>query len=250
MRQAQVCEPLGLYPVTLYLDQSDISDLAFNRKDTTAAHRSRLRMLTARGDVRLRVSIAHFIESPKLSFRRLGAIHRLLAEIPHTVYARSYPADILRAELTGKHVDLRDHPVTALGIREVLRIACAVGVVGPFAEQIAYAKNQMKTILRTFNCLPPMSSPKMRTMAMPAHALQDALDSAIERGIRRGMLRSDVLDVMHLYYAAHSDVATVDGFVFEVTRKVRRLGNRTRWFRSSSMGDVLDHLEECRRRTV
>ena len=85
---------------------------------------------------------------------------------------------------------------------------------------------------------------------MPAHALQDALDSAIERDIRRDMLRSDVLDVMHLYYAAHSDVATVDGFVFEVTKKVRRLGDRTRWFRSSSMGDVLDHLEERRRRTV
>jgi hypothetical protein len=148
MRESrQAHEPLGRCPVTLYLDQSDISVLALSREDTTAAHRSRLRTLTTRGDVRLRVSIAHFIESPKLSFRRLGAIHRFLAEIPHTVYARSYPADILRVELTGEHVDLRDHPVTALGIREVLRIACTVGVFGPFAEQIAYSKNQIKTIL-------------------------------------------------------------------------------------------------------
>jgi len=117
------------------------------------------------------------------------------------------------------------------------------------AEQIAYSKNQIKTILRAFNCLPPRSSPRMSTTAMPAHALQDALDSAIERDIRRRGRRSDVLDVMHLYYAAHSDVATVDGFVFEVTRKLRRLGDRTLWLRSRSMGDVLDHLE-CRRRTV
>lgn len=238
----------GGRPVSLYLDTSDLSTLAFARPRTpNARERNRLAALAKSGSLQLRVSVAHFVEATRLSWRRLGPLFRLmLRDLPNTVLARRLPGLIVEAERSGAAVDLDDVPTQCLAWREILRLSLVAGVLGPYSENLALSKNQMKSLIRFLRAKSPRNSrvsPACAAVA-PAQALAQVLDAGLDRNLHRNARRSDFLDRIHVMYAAYSDVASVDAYVYDTTKAVRRhLRASTSWYRTGRVREILDAIE-------
>ncbi len=97
--------------LVLYLDQSDLSDLASRRGPNGqdyAQVRNHLVDLSRRGVVRVRTSVAHLIESLGLDWRRRRELRQLLLELPDAGFSRAYPGQIWEAELNGEAPVLGD----------------------------------------------------------------------------------------------------------------------------------------------
>jgi hypothetical protein len=235
-------------PLVLYLDQSDLSNLALGESGAQAIARARLRAQVARGAVVLRVSEAHMIESAQLSVRRMGVIIKFLRDLPNTVFAQARPAEILAAEAMREPIDLRDRAFAPFALRESIAVGWTAAVVGPHANIWAKSHNQVKDLLRWFfkaSTARATPLPRQRVADMPATALREDLLGAVERNLERRARRGDLLDALHLIYAVYADLATIDGFVHDVTKRARRdVPGGATWFRAGSIKELLDHIDQ------
>jgi hypothetical protein len=77
----------------------------------------------------------------------------------------------------------------------------------------------------------------------PACALRVAIDECERRDPARKTRSSTLYDVMHLAYATRCDIATIDGFNFRATEKVRTKLVRPKLFEVGNLGSVLDEAE-------
>ena len=229
---------------TLYLDQSDVSLLALDHRSALDVERHLLERLARSGRVRLLVSVAHLAETAQLSFKRCLAIMRYLNRLPGTVYAHAAPNAIYSAESLGKRVDMRELPVRHFGLRATMEAAVLAAHVVPIADAVAQSDNFVRDeMLARQGLRLRLRLPALHRAPGPATALYEVLRRQTQWGLQRPTRRSDTIDGMHLAYACYSDVATVDGFVYETTKKARAAHcHRTRWFRTGSLAEVLAHV--------
>lgn len=234
-------------PLTLYLDQSDLSYLAIEGGGRRDAERLHLEALARRGDVRLRVSFAHLAEIVRVKRVRRELFTAYLRKLPGTVHACAAPDEICAAEATGAPVDLDDQPLTAIGARRTLVAAFRAGTFEQYARLIAQSDGKVRDILNGFmraHGTRRLKRPGVRITTGPATTLRATLRDAVQWNLDRATKVGDTFDEVHLTYACYSDIATVDKHVFEVTRSARaNVASSTAWFKADSLREVLEHIE-------
>lgn len=104
-------------PLTVYLDQSDLSYLSTGRGPAGTDYvrlRDRLVRLSERGMLRVRASFVHVTESLRLRWHSQRAILELLRSLPRASFVRNFPHEFWRAELARRELEIREIPIAAV----------------------------------------------------------------------------------------------------------------------------------------